>query len=184
MKVEELAMTAASTLLTPPVTSRDHVRGPASAAITLVEYGGYACPHCKEARFVVSQLQAALGDRLRYIFRNLPMSTLHPNPHNAAEAAEASGAQSKFWEMHDFLYDHQPAFSDKQLKGYATQVGLDMERFNRDMTLHTYAFRVGQDILSARQSGVSDTPAFFINNSRYLGFCEFEMLLFHMEEVT
>src|ERR1700722_4681427 len=128
MKVQELAMmTVASTLLTRPVTARDNGRGPPSAAVTLVEYGDDACPHCNQARPVVKRLLASIGDGLRYAFRNFPMSTSLPYPHHAAEAAEAAGAQNKFWEMHDLLFDHQPSFSDKHLKVYGTRVGLDME---------------------------------------------------------
>ena len=108
--------TVASTLLTVPVTGRDHIRGSDRAVVTLVEYGDYACPHCNEARSVVKRLQAALGDRLRYAFRNFPIPALYPKPHRAAEAAEAAGAQNKFWEMHDLLYDRQAALSDKHLK--------------------------------------------------------------------
>jgi protein-disulfide isomerase len=176
--------TVASTLLTVPVTGRDHIRGSARAVVTLVEYGEYACPHCNEARSVVKRLQAALGDRLRYAFRNFPMPTLQHKPHRAAEAAEAAGAQNKFWEMHDLLYDRQAALSDKHLKVYGTQVGLDMERFNRDMMLHTHALRVHDDILSAGQSGVSTAPAFFINDNRHVGPCDFESLRSHIEEFT
>jgi protein-disulfide isomerase len=177
-------MTVASAQLTTPVTNRDHIRGLGSAAVTLVGYGDYACPRCNEARFVVKQLRAALGDRLRYVFRNFPMSTLYSSPHHAAEAAEAAGAQNKFWEMHDFLYDHQLALSDKHLRVYATQVGLDMERFNLDMMLHMHAVRVHEDILSAGQSGVGTIPAFFINDRRYVGPCDFETVLSHMEEFS
>jgi protein-disulfide isomerase len=176
--------TAAATQLTAPVTTRDHIRGRAAAAVTLVEYGDYACTHCDAARFVVKQLHAALGDRLRYVFRNFPILTLHSNPHRAADAAEASGAQNKFWEMHDLLYDHQHALSDKHLRVYATQVGLDMERFNLDMMLHMHAVRVHEDILSAGRSGVGTIPAFFINDSRYVGPCDFETLLSHMGEFS
>jgi protein-disulfide isomerase len=185
MKVEELAMmTAASAQLTPSVTSRDHIRGLAFAEVTLLEYGDYACPHCNEARSVVKQLRAALGDRLRYVFRNFPTLSSYASAHRAAEAAEASGVQNKFWEMHDFLYDHQLALSDKHLKLYATQVGLDMQRFNLDMMLHTHALRVHEDILSASQSGVSTAPAFFINDSRQVGPCDLETLLSHIKEFT
>jgi protein-disulfide isomerase len=176
--------TAASAQLTTPVTNRDHIRGLGSAAVTLLGYGDYACPRCNEARFVVKQLRAALGDRLRYVFRNFPMSTLYSSPHHAAEAAEAAGAQNKFWEMHDFLYDHQLALSDKHLRVYATQVGLDMERFNLDMMLHMHAVRVHEDILSAGQNGVGTIPAFFINDSRYVGPCDFETVLSRMEELS
>jgi protein-disulfide isomerase len=177
-------MMAASTQLTTPVTTHDHIRGVDSAAVTLVEYGDYACPHCNEARSVVKRLRAALGDRLRDVFRNFLTLTSYSSANHAAEAAEAAGAQNKFWEMHDFLYDHQLALSDKHLKVYATQVGLDMERFNRDMMLHTYALRVYEDILNAGQSGVSTAPAFFINDNRHVGPCDFESLLSHIEEFT
>ena len=176
--------TVASTLLTVPVTDRDHTRGSAGAMITLLEYGDYSCPHSNQARSVVKRLQAALGDRLRYAFRNFLMPTLQPKPHRAAEAAEAAGAQNKFWEMHDLLYDRQTALSDKHLKVYGTQIGLDMERFNRDMMLQTFALRVREDTLSASQSGVNTTPSFFINDSRYLGPCDFKTMLSRIEEVT
>jgi protein-disulfide isomerase len=175
---------AASTQLTTPVTNRDHIRGIDSAAVTLVEYGDYACPHCNEARSVVKRLRETLGDRLRHVFRNFLTLTSYSRAHRAAEAAEASAAQDKFWEMHDLLYDHQLALSDRHLRVYATQVGLDMERFNRDMMLHTHALRVHEDILNAGQSGVSTVPAFFINDNRHVGPCDFETLRAHMEEFT
>ena len=110
--------TAASTLLTVTVTDRDHIRGSDRAVVTLLQYGDYACPHCNEARSVVKRLQATLGDRLRYTFRNFLMPALHPRSHRAAEAAEAAGAQNKFWEMHDLLYDRQSALSDKNPSSY------------------------------------------------------------------
>jgi protein-disulfide isomerase len=112
------------------------------------------------------------------------MPTLQPKPHRAAEAAEAAGAQNKFWEMHNLLYDRQAALSDKHPRVYGTQVGLDMERFNRDMMLQTFALRVREDTLSSSQSGVNTTPTFFINDSRYLGPCDFETMLSRIEEVT
>jgi protein-disulfide isomerase len=173
-----------STHLTTPVTSRDHIRGPAFAPATLVEYGDYACSDCNEAHFVIKQLQAALGDRLRYVFRNLPMPTLQTNSHRAAEAAEASGAQNKFWEMHDLLYDHRLALSEKHLRLYATQVGLDMERFNREMMMHTNASRVRDDILSAGKSGVTTVPTFFINDTRHSESCDFQTLLSRLEDIS
>jgi protein-disulfide isomerase len=172
----------ASTILTVPVTSRDHFQGPDSAEVTLVEYGDYACPRCSQARSVVKQLHAALGDRLRYVFRNLTMS--NSSTQHAAEAAEAAGVQNKFWEMHEVLYDHQAALSDKHLKVYATWVGLDMERFNHDMSNHTHALRVRQDALDANRSGVSDTPAFFINDRQHLGPSDFETLLSSIGEAS
>lgn len=175
---------AASTHLTAPVTTRDHIRGLPSAPITLVEYGDFACPRCSEANTIVKQLALTLGDRLRYVFRHFPMLTLQADPHRAAEAAEASGAQDKYWQMHDFLFQHQLDLSDRHLRVYATQVGLDMERFNRDMMLHNYAFRVYEDILSAGRSGVRLAPAFFVNDRPRPGPYRFDTLLSDIEELT
>ncbi len=167
---------------TPPITSRDHVRGPASAVVTLLEYGDYKCPRCNEARFVVRRLETVLGDRMRFAFRNYPLSSLEVNSKHAAEAAETSGAQNKFWEMHDLLFNQQHALSDKHLRVYATQCGLDMERFNRDMALHTFDSRVREDIFSGDQSGVSDTPTFFINERQHPGPYDYENLLSAIQE--
>jgi protein-disulfide isomerase len=121
---------------------------------------------------------------MRYAFRNFPVSPLNGYLHRAAEAAEASAAQNKFWEMHDFLYDHRWALSDRHLKAYATQVGLDMARFNRDMMLQTYSIRVYEDILSAVHSGIRSVPAFFINDNLHLGPYDFETLLSEMQELA
>jgi protein-disulfide isomerase len=174
--------TAVPTQCTPPITSRDHVRGPASAAVTLLEYGDYKCPRCHEARFVVKRLEANLGRHLRYAFRSFPLPSVEFNSSRAAEAAETSGAQHKFWEMHELLFNQPHALSDKHLRVYATQCGLDMERFNRDMALHTFAYRVQEDILSGDQSGVSDTPTFFINDRRHSGPYDFGTLLSAIQE--
>jgi protein-disulfide isomerase len=155
-----------------------------SAAITLVGYGDYACSRCNDARGVVKQLHTALGDRMRYAFRNFPVAPSNGYLHRAAEAAEASAAQNKFWEMHDLLYDHRSTLTDRHLKAYATQVGLDMARFNRDMMLQTYSVRVYEDILSAVHSGVSSVPAFFLNDSLHMGPYDFETLLSEMQELA
>ena len=174
--------TTVPTEFAPPITGRDHVRGSGSAVVTLLEYGDYKCPRCNEARFVVRRLEAVLGDQMRFVFRNYPLSSLEVNSKHAAEAAETSGAQNKFWEMHDLLFNQQHALSDKHLRVYATQCGLDMERFNRDMALHTFDFRVREDILSGHQNGVSDTPTFFINDRRHPGPYDYETLLSAMKE--
>ena len=166
----------------PPPTSRDRVRGPGSALVTLLEYGDYKCPRCNEARFVVKRLEAILGDQMRFVFRNYPLSSLEVNSKHAAEAAETSGAQNKFWEMHNLLFDQQHALSDKHLRVYATQCGLDMERFNKDMASHTFDFRVREDILSGHQKGVSDTPTFFMNDRLHPGPYDYETLLSAMKE--
>ncbi len=109
--------------LTPPVSSRrDHFQGPASAPITLVEYGDYECPYCGEAYPIIKNIQARLGDKLRFVFRNFPMAQVHPHAQYAAEAAESASAQSKFWDMHNYLYEHQDALDDYHLRQYASML--------------------------------------------------------------
>ncbi|KAA6460372.1 disulfide bond formation protein DsbA [Acidobacteria bacterium AB60] len=166
----------------PCLTDRDHVRCPRSAVVTLLEYGDYKCARCNEARLVVRRLEAALGKQMRFAFRNYPLSSLEVNSKHAAEAAETSGAQNKFWEMHDLLFDQQHALSDKHLRVYATWCGLDMERFNRDMALHTFEFRVREDILSGHENGVHDTPTFLINDHHHPGPYDYHTLLSAMKE--
>ncbi len=119
---------------------------------------------------------------MRFAVRNYPLSSLEVNSKHAAEAAETSGAQNKFWEMHDLLFNQQHALSDKHLRVYATQCGLDMERFNRDMALHTFDSRVREDVFSGDQSGVSDTPTFFINERQHPGPYDYENLLSAIQE--
>src|SRR6187200_3268377 len=110
--------------LTLPVGPRDHAQGPVGAPVTLVEYGDYECPHCGRAFPIVKEVQRRLGETLRFVFRNFPLSEAHPHALNAAEAAEAAGSQGKFWEMHDTLYRHQHALDDRHLLSYAKTLGL------------------------------------------------------------
>jgi len=178
-----LTTAIASTHLNTPVTDRDHICGLPSAPITLVHYGDFGCPRCNEAHSIAKKLQMTLGKRLRYVFRHFPMLSVRADAHRAAEAAEASAAQDKYWEMHELLFHRQSALSDRYLRLYATQVGLDMERFNLDMMLHTYSFRVYDDILSAGRSGVHLAPAFFINDRPHQGPYRLETLLSEIEQL-
>ena len=154
--------------LIPPVDhERDHVRGPADASVTLVEYGDFQCPYCGLAEPVVREL---LGDAdLRFVWRNLPLTDVHPQAQLAAEAAEAAAVQGAFWPMHDLLLDHQDKLRVMDLLRYAEQLGLDQERFHDDLMEHAYAGRVAENIDSADQSGVSGTPTFFVNGRRHYG---------------
>jgi hypothetical protein len=154
--------------LIPPVDhERDHVRGPADASVTLVEYGDFQCPYCGQAEPVVREL---LGDAdLRFVWRHLPLTDVHPQAQMAAEAAEAAAAQGAFWPMHDLLLDHQDQLRVVDLIRYAGELGLDQERFHNDVMQHPYADRVAENIESADQSGVSGTPTFFINGQRHYG---------------
>jgi protein-disulfide isomerase len=162
--------------LTPPVTERDHIQGPRSAKVTLVEYGDYQCPHCLQAYPIMIDIQEHLGDKMRLVFRNFPLATAHPQAEHAAEAAEAAGAQGKFWEMHDYLYEHQAHLDDGHLLAYAKAIGLDTARFKRDLEAHAFAERVREDFQSGLRSGVNGTPTFFINGVRHDGPWDVETL--------
>jgi protein-disulfide isomerase len=167
--------------LTLPVGERDHVQGPATAPVTLVEYGDYQCPYCGQAYPIVKELQEQLGKKLRFVFRNFPLSTMHPYAEHAAEAAETAGADGKFWEMHDMLYENQEALDDEDLVQYATALGLDPSRFTTDLAKHTKAARVREDFMSGARSGVNGTPTFFINGVRHDDSFELASLLKAME---
>jgi protein-disulfide isomerase len=167
--------------LTVPVSQRDHQQGPATAPVTLVEYGDYECPYCGEAYPIVKEIQRRLGDRLRFVFRNFPLTQSHPHAEHAAEAAEAASAQEKFWQMHDYLFEHQQALDDAHLVHYAVALELDKDRFVREMTAHVYANRVREDFLSGVRSGVNGTPTFFINGVRHDDSYELETLLAAIE---
>lgn len=166
-----------------PVGDRDHAQGPANAPVTLVEYGDYECPYCGQAYPIVKAVQKVLGPRLRFVFRNFPLSEAHPNASNAAEAAEAAGQQGKFWEMHDTLFEHQDALRPRDLVAYATRLGLDSERLARELESHTHATRVREDFMSGVRSGVNGTPTFFINGERHDGSWDQRHLLAAIEAV-
>jgi protein-disulfide isomerase len=157
------------TLLTPPVSARDHVTGSEDAAVALVEYGDYECPYCGMAYQVVKSAQRELDKDLRFVFRNFPLAEAHPHARLAAEAAEAAAAQGKFWEMHDVLFEHQDALEAEDIIGYAKSLGLDMTQFGKDLQDAKYTKRVREDFRSGVKSGVNGTPTFFINGSRYEG---------------
>jgi protein-disulfide isomerase len=155
---------------------RDHVRGPDDAPVTLVEYGDFECPYCGQAESVVRELISSFGDDIRYVWRNLPLNDVHANAQLAAEAAEAAGAQGRFWEMYDKLLSHQDDLEPKDVSRYARELGLDMDRFLDDMRGHEYAPRIAEDVASADASGVSGTPTFFINGRRHYGAYDIDTL--------
>jgi NhaA family Na+:H+ antiporter len=164
-----------------PVGDRDHILGPADAPVTLVEYGDYECPYCRQVAPIVERLRERFGDRLRYVFRHLPITTSHPHAQLAAEAAEAAAAQGKFWEMHTLLFERQTALDQGDLVRYAAQVGLDVERFERELNEHVYAARVREDFLSGVRSGANGTPTFFLNGVRYDGAWDLDSLIAEIE---
>ena len=163
-------MEAGVTTLDPPVDPvRDHVRGPADARVTLVEYGDFQCPYCGDAYPVVQELLERFPDGLRFVFRHMPLADLHPRAPAAAEAAEAAAAQGRFWEMHDRLFTHQHELSDAQLREHAAAIELDLDRFDRELSEGIHAPRVEEDYLSGVRSGTPSTPRFFINGVIHLG---------------
>jgi len=151
------------------VTRRDHVRGSAEAAILLVEYGDFECRESGAAYRMIQNGQGELGAVLRFVFRNFPLRSVHPRAQRAAEAAEAAAAQGRFWEMHDLLFEHQHALTDRHLRGYAAALDLDALRFDCELAARVYAKRVREDVSGAVKNGVERTPTFFINGVRYEG---------------
>jgi NhaA family Na+:H+ antiporter len=167
--------------LVPPVGEHDHVRGPADAPITLVEYGDYDCPYAVRAYSVVNGLRERLGDRLRFVYRSFPLTEMHANAQAAAQAAEAAAAQGKFWEMHDKLFEANRKLEGEDLRRYAQEAGLDLPRFERETAEHAHAGRVREDVESALASEVQETPTFVIDGVRYYGSEDLETLLAAME---
>jgi protein-disulfide isomerase len=152
-----------------PVGSRDHVQGLVAAPFTLVEYGDYQCPACKEAHRTVQALQQQLGDRLRFVFRHFPQEIIHSEALHAAEAAEAAATQGQFWKMHNTLFENQQELGNGFLMEYALAIGLQINRFLAEMTEDTHVERVREDYDGGVRSGVICTPTFFINDLRYNG---------------
>jgi Na+/H+ antiporter NhaA len=147
----------------------DHIRGPDDAPVTLLEYGDFECPFCGQAEGAIRDLLTAHGDDVRYVWRHLPLSDVHPSAQLAAEASEAAAAEGRFWDMYDLLLSHQGELSPRDLVGYATQLGLDPDGVRDALRRREYAARVSEDVASADESGVSGTPTFFINGRRHYG---------------
>jgi protein-disulfide isomerase len=177
-----MSATEGEAVLSMPVSEdRDHIQGPADAAVTLVEYGDYECPYCGAAYPVIKQVQARMGERLRFVFRNFPITTSHPHAEQAAEAAEAAAAQGRFWPMHDLLYENQKNLGDRDLRAYAERLGLDVELFDTELAGHVHAARVRDDFMSGVRSGVNGTPTFYINGVRHDDSYELDTLLAALE---
>jgi len=165
------------TQLAVPVNAEDHSRGPKDAPITLVEYGDFECPHCGQAHYQLQELEKALGDSMRLVFREFPLTTVHPHAAQAAEAAESAGAQRKFWPMHDILFENQDALEEEDLLQYAAAIDLDAEQFARDLSEERFAPRVREQFMGGVHSGVNGTPTFFINGVRHDGAFDYQSLL-------
>ncbi len=157
-------------LLVPINPERDHTSGPVNASLTLVQYGDYQCPYCGAAYPEVKKVQTELGSKLLFVFRNFPLTNVHEFAMNAAETAEAASAQGKFWQMHDFLYEHQDTLGDPGVAlGYAKKLGLDTQRFEREIAQQAYQKRIKEDVNGGIRSGVNGTPTFYANGVRHDG---------------
>jgi Na+/H+ antiporter NhaA len=161
---------------------RDHIRGAEDAPVTLIEYGDYECSYCGIAEVAIRELLDSFGDGLRYVWRTLPLNDVHPNAQMAAEAAEAAAAQGAFWEMHDKLLDHQGELMLPDLRRYAGEIGLDVDRFWNELLHRRYAQTVAEDVASADASGVAGTPTFFINGKRHQGAYDIDTLTREVEK--
>ena len=155
-------------LAIPVDPERDHLRGPEHAPVTLVEYGDFECSYCGQAEPVIRELLRDAGD-VRYVWRHLPLSDVHPHARLAAEASEAAAAQGAFWAMHDLLLAHQNALSPRDLIGYAEQLGLDVDRVSDELEAHRMRNRIAEDVEGADRSNVAGTPTFLVNGRRHYG---------------
>ncbi|MBL0730024.1 thioredoxin domain-containing protein [Piscinibacter sp. HJYY11] len=155
--------------LTVPLHERDHRRGSPDAPVVPIEYGDFECPYCGAAYPVLKKLEKEMPDTLAVVFRHFPLVNVHPHAELAAEAAEAAGAQGRFWNMHDMLYEHQDALAPTDLLKYAIALHLDPKRFASDLSGHALLPKVVGDMNGGLRSGVQGTPTFFINGVRYRG---------------
>jgi protein-disulfide isomerase len=153
--------------LRPPISEKDQIQGPVHAALELVEYGDYQCPHCGRAYPIIKRVQQELGDALKFIFRNFPLSEAHPQAFAAAVAAEAAGKQNAYWEMHDMIFENQPLLDQSPFVDFARALRLDVAQFEADLADPDLAAKVEADFDSGIRSGVNGTPSFFINGVRY-----------------
>lgn len=159
------------------ISDSDHVKGNKNAQVTLIEYGDFECPYCREAYPIVETIQELKKSDLRVIFRNFPLSEIHPNAKHAAYAAEAAAKQGKFWEMHHLLFKNQEALEDQDLLNYAKELNLNIQQFKKDKDSEEIAKKVENDFMSGVKNGVNGTPTFFINGIRFDKSYELDLLL-------
>ncbi|MCW3061789.1 MAG: Periplasmic thiol:disulfide interchange protein DsbA [Capsulimonas sp.] len=176
------------TLLNAPVTEQDFSLGSEDASVTLVEYGDYDCPHCRQAYAIVEGIQRQLGERLRFVYRPFPRGTRDSPGIRAAEAALAAGAQGRFWEMHGLLLDPHASLAEVDLLRmpslYRAVLGLDEDRFTRELTDRIYDGRVREYMQSGVDNGVRSTPTFFINGRRHDDYWDADTLLSAIEQAA
>lgn len=168
----------------PRVRRDDHIRGPADAPVTMVEYGDYECPYCRAAFRDVRVLADQHPADIRFVFRNFPIPQLHPHAAQAAQAAEAAAAQGRFWDMHDLLLQPYSQLDADSLVTYAEVIGLDIARFRREITQETYAARIAADVEEGLRNGVNATPKFYVDGERVDGKVPLEHLVGMVERAV
>ena len=174
-----------NTQLSFPVSElQDHIQGLVSAAVTLVEYGDYECPYCAQAYLIVKEIQERLGNKVRFVFRNFPLTNLRPHAYQSALAVETAAAQGKFWEMYDFIFKHGQSLTDDNLKLSAAKLGLNVNKFDLEFRDRVYSRHVDEDIQSGEESGVTKTPTFFINGDRYDDSWDLDSLFSALDEAS
>ncbi len=159
------------------VTAEDHALGEDSAGVTLLEYGDFQCPHCAMAHVIVKKIERHYGARLKFVYRNFPLTEIHELAEPAAEAAEFAGSEGKYWEMHDAIYEHQRSLSLAMLVETAERLGLDGERAEAVIEEKRFGERIQRDVDEALRGGVHATPTFFINGEQYEGAWKFDELV-------
>jgi protein-disulfide isomerase len=167
IKSNKKALRETRKLITPVNIGTDHIRGSVDAPISIVEYGDYECPYTGMAYPIVKEIMKQFNDKVYFVFRNFPLNDIHPHAQHAAEAAEVAATQDKFWQMHDYLFEHQKALDDNHLLQYAGKLGLDINKFKKEVIEHTYAPLIEESLKSGIDSGVQGTPTFFVNGERY-----------------
>ncbi len=151
----------------------DHSMGSESNKIILVEFGDYQCPGCEGAYPNVKTLMEEYGNDVTLVFRNFPLTSIHPNARAAAATAEAAGLQGKFWEMHDMLYGNQDDWNSLDtskrtdiFNSYATTLGLDLEKFKTDVAAKPVTQKINFDLALGKSVKVTGTPTFFLNGEQ------------------
>jgi len=169
--------------LKPAVSKTDNLQGDEKALVTLVEYGDYQCPHCGRAYPIVKKIQKALGEKLKFVFRNFPLQEIHPSAVMAAVATEAAARQNKFWLMHDLIFENQNNLSEQNILELAKHLKLDVKKFEADLQDQKLLDKVNADFESGIRSGVNGTPTFFINGAKYNGSWEYADLLAELKSL-
>jgi len=156
-------MNSAHLDLAVPVDLVDHARGAAAARLTIVEYGDFECPRCKQSAPVLKSLVERFAGRVRLVYRHFPLETMHPHALLAAEAAECAAGQDKFWAMHDLLFDNQTHLEARHLRMYAERLELDLTRYEAEFDDHIYLQRIREQFAGGQRSRVRATPGLFLN---------------------